>query len=190
MNLGWHVKAQTLLMLCFVGPAPAVAAPLGNITGPARFSVDGRALDPFVDHYRFTVAPGVRLSFSASVSTPPSNWFWINDMDATLWAGGAPLAEAHAQDRPDAPFRARDVVLSSVLLGPGDYDFRVFGTPSAVIPGTHSSYEGVLRFSAIATPVSESAPIALWAAAIGIMGAWRRLPRRLPRRRATRFTAV
>lgn len=171
--------ARTLpLLLCLVGAAPSMAAPLGEITGPAEFSVEGRTLDPFVDHHSFTVAPGVRLSFSASVSTPPSNWFWINDMDATLWAGGTPLAEAHAQDRPDFPFRARDVVLSPIVLGPGDYDFRIFGTPSAVIPGTRSSYEGLLRFSAIATPVPEPALAALWCAAIGIIGAWGRLPRR------------
>jgi hypothetical protein len=181
MNLGWHVKAQALLMLCFVGPAPSVAAPLGDITGPARFSVDGRALDPFVDHYRFTVAPGVRLSFSASVSTPPSNWFWINDMDATLWANAEPLAEAHAQDRPDSPFRARDVVLSPVTLGPGEYDFRIFGTPSAVIPGTWSRYDGLLQFSAVATPVPEPELVALWGLAIGIMGAGGRWQRRRSR---------
>lgn len=180
------VTARSFLLLCLVVAGPTLAAPLGEVNAPAQFSVEGRTLDPFVHHHSFTVAPGVRLSFSAALSTPPSNWFWINDMDATLWAGGAPLAEAHAQDRPDAPFLARDVVLAPVLLGPGDYDFRVFGTPSAMIPGTHSSYEGLLWFSAIATPVPESAPAALWAAAIGIMGAWRRLPRR----RATRFTAV
>ena len=172
------VVARSLVLLGLVAAGPSLAAPPGEINGPIQISVEGRTLDPFVHHHSFTIAAGVRLSFSAALSTPPSNWFWINDLDATLWADGAPLAEAHAQDRPDAPFRVRDVFLTPISLGPGEYDFRVFGTPSAVIPGTRSSYDGFLRFSAIASPVPDPAPAALWAAAIGILGAGRRWLRR------------
>lgn len=185
MQSAWRWRSMAAWvtgLACGLGQlSPVMAVPLGEITGPAQFTVVGSHGSPFVDHHSFTVAPGLRLSFSAILGTPPSNWFWIDDLDATLWHAGAPLAEADARDRPDSPFPARDVTLAPIELGPGSHDLRVFGTPTTDFPGGPSHYEGVLQFSAIATPVPELGMAALWAWACGAIGAASWLTRR-PRR--------
>lgn len=166
--------AATLAALWMAPLAGAASIPLGMVSGPIAFEIGGGGIDPFVDDHGFTVADGVRLSFSAMLGTPPSNRFWIPDIDAELWSDGTLLAEADAQDRPGAPFPAQDVSLAAIVLGPGSYSLRVFGTPVAAYPGIGSSYSGTLRFGAVAAPVPEPGSVVLWMASLAGLGAFAR----------------
>jgi hypothetical protein len=166
--------AATLAALWMAPLAGAASIPLGVVSEPIEFEVGGGGIDPFVDSHGFTVADGVRLSFSAMLGTPPSNRFWIPDIDAELWSDGRLLAEADARDRPGAPFPAQDVSLAAIVLGPGSYSLRVFGTPVAAYPGIGSSYSGTLRFSAVAAPVPEPESVLLWLTSLAGLGAFAR----------------
>jgi hypothetical protein len=170
----FRVAAATLACLGTLGagalgttPAQALTVSLGTISAPGAFGVSNSGLSgPFADSFSFTIASGSSFTFTGSLETPPSNRFWIDDLDATLFKGGAVAAEGDSQPQSN-PFPFTTVDFAPVTLGAGNYVLNVFGNATSAFPGPSSSYTGALTFAA---PVPEPETMLLMAAGLAGLG--------------------
>lgn len=150
----FRVAAATVACLVAFAATPvqALTVSLGTLSSPGAFGIANSGLSgPVADSFSFTIASGAEFTFTGLLQTPPSNRFWIGDLDATLFKGGAPVAEGNSQPQSN-PFPFTTVDFAPVTLGAGDYVLNVFGNATSAFPGPSSSYQGALTFAA---PVPE-----------------------------------
>jgi hypothetical protein len=172
----FRVAAATLACLgaLTATPAQAITVSLGTISAPGALGVSNTGLaGPFADSFSFTIASGASFTFTGLLETPPSNRFWIDDLDATLFKGSAAVAEGNSQPQAN-PFPFTTVDFAPITLGAGDYVLNVFGNATSAFPGPTSSYTGVLNFAA---PVPEPEIALLMAVGLAGLG-WRAARRR------------
>jgi hypothetical protein len=148
-------------------PAQALTLSLGTITSPGILGISNAGLSgPVADSFSFTIASGASFTFTGLLETPPSNRFWIDDLDATLLKGGVSIAEGDSQPQAN-PFPWTSVGFAPITLGAGDYVLSVFGNATSAFPGPTSSYQGSLSFT---TPVPEPETLLLMAAGLAGLG--------------------
>ena len=92
--------AVVLVSLAAALPSPARATTfaLGVVSAPTDIPVGNEGLRGlFEDDYTFSIGQGSSLAFSAFLETPPSNRFWIGDLNAELFRGSESLVQGTAE---------------------------------------------------------------------------------------------
>lgn len=166
--------AVVLVSLAAALPSPARATTfaLGVVSAPTDIPVGNEGLRGlFEDDYTFSIGQGSFLAFSAFLETPPSNRFWIGDLNAELFRGSESLVQGTAEsgEIPGGGFPFASVTFAPLPLVAGDYRLRVSGTATGAYEGAFSSiYSGVLSFASVTTPVPEPSTLALMLAGLGL----------------------